>query len=852
MRTLRLLPVLLAVVASLALAGGSTVPQAHATGTPVSNFGMSLFDGGTPGPSGPDGCSSGCNAKTMDDMNAVVQTMDVGTDDAFVRAAYHWDPTNVDPSSWSATDTHWNKYDAFTRQAFLLGLDIMPEIHTSHSGYIRPNDTACVGSGCGFTKFQAAVRAFADRYGPGGDWPAGSGTYDKPTGFPGITRYEVWNEPNTSTGHADASVDMTAANIDLILQYASAGLVQGANDNSWLSDLQIAGPALGAGDSGHAGPAESTRTDGYIYKMWAADNDVWSYLSPSGAKPGVLTVHIYGGSQNPFTCTQASFQGHCIYNILNARDELDAETTGAVSGAAIHLGITEGGYSGDSDLTGTGTCSNGRGDTWDETTATNYLEEWFNVLRANPDANIDFAAPFNPTDQNTLSCASSNAYAYWEEGLGMMDDASGTLTFKDQGQMVHDHILNDWDPIAVNHDPTTPGTPTGTTPTDVAPSISWTASTDSDGDPITYHVFRDSVEIDTTTNLSYTDSSVSGAGTYVYSLKASDPNGGLSAMSGTKSIAYDPNHAPNAPTGLGGTTPTTSAPVLSWTAATDPDSGDSISQYHIFRDGSEVGTSATTSFTDSAATFGTYSYTVKAEDSHSALSVASSAYSIEYDDPSPSNLAEDAFTRSVTPGWGTADTGGSYTQNGTAGTWTNGSVGILQATATNQDKIASLNVSNLSSEGFFTFKTSKVPVGGAYYVREYARMSGSGVDDDGYRVVVTINTDGSVDLNIRKHTPGTGSWAQVGTVATPIASGFAANHVYDVRFQVSGASPTALQAKLWDSTGSEPGTWAVSTSDGSTALQTTGSWLGLEEASGTNVTNAPYTVQFDDWSVAPL
>ena len=764
MRTLRLLPVLLAVVASLALAGGSTVPQAHATGTPVSNFGMSLFDGGTPGPSGPDGCSSGCNAKTMDDMNAVVQTMDVGTNDAFVRAAYHWDPTVVDPSSWSTTDSHWNKYDAFTRQAFLLGLDVMPEIHTSHSGYIRPNDSACVGSGCGLTKFQAAVRAFADRYGPGGNWPAGSGTYDKPTGFPGLTRYEVWNEPNTSTGNADASVDMTAANIDLILQYASAGLVQGANDNSWLSDLQIAGPALGAGDSGHAGPAESTRTDGYIYKMWAADNDVWSYLSPAGAKPGVLTVHIYGGSQNPFTCTQASFQGHCIYNILNARDELDAETTGAVSGAAIHLGITEGGYSGDADLTGTGTCSNGRGDTWDETTATSYLEEWFNVLRANPDANIDFAAPFNPTDQNTLSCASSNAYAYWEEGLGMMDDASGTLTFKAQGQMVHDHILNDWN-----------------------------------------------------------------------------------------AVPPPPNTDPNAPTNVAAVeSPTFNAPALTWTAATDPDSGDTIASYHVFRDGVEVGNPAGTSFTDSTATFGTYSYTVKAEDNHGALSVASSpAVSVEYDQ-APVVLAADAFTRSVSPGWGTADTGGSYTQNVTAATWTTGSVGILQATATNQDKIASLNVSNLSSEGFFTFKTSKIPVGGAYYVREYLRMQGSGVDDDGYRVVVTVNTDGSVDLNIRKHTPGTGSWVQVGTVATPIASGFAANHVYDVRFQVSDTAPTLLKARLWDSSGSEPGTWDVSTSDGSTALQTTGSWLGLEEASGTNVTNAPYTVQFDDWSVAPL
>jgi len=62
---------------------------------------------------------------------------------------------------------------------------------------------------------------------------------------------------------------------------------------------------------------------------------------------------------------------------------------------------------------------------------------------------------------------------------------------------------------------------------------------------------------------------------------------------------------PSAPTGLTAQSPT-AAPALSWDAAADTTS------YNIYRDGTLIGSSSTTAFTDTTATVGTYDYYVTA------------------------------------------------------------------------------------------------------------------------------------------------------------------------------------------------------------------------------------------------
>jgi chitodextrinase len=81
--------------------------------------------------------------------------------------------------------------------------------------------------------------------------------------------------------------------------------------------------------------------------------------------------------------------------------------------------------------------------------------------------------------------------------------------------------------------------------------------------------------------------------------------------------------APTAPTGLTVSGTTSSTVSLSWTASTD---NTAVTGYLIYRAGTQVGTSTTTTYVDSGLTASTaYAYTVKARDAANNLSAASSS-----------------------------------------------------------------------------------------------------------------------------------------------------------------------------------------------------------------------------------
>lgn len=83
--------------------------------------------------------------------------------------------------------------------------------------------------------------------------------------------------------------------------------------------------------------------------------------------------------------------------------------------------------------------------------------------------------------------------------------------------------------------------------------------------------------------------------------------------------------APSAPTGLTVTGKTSGSVSLSWSASTD---NTGVTAYDVYRAGVQVGSSATTSFTDTGLTASTaYSYTVKARDAAGNVSAASAAVS---------------------------------------------------------------------------------------------------------------------------------------------------------------------------------------------------------------------------------
>ncbi|HSX14673.1 MAG TPA: fibronectin type III domain-containing protein [Candidatus Saccharimonadales bacterium] len=175
--------------------------------------------------------------------------------------------------------------------------------------------------------------------------------------------------------------------------------------------------------------------------------------------------------------------------------------------------------------------------------------------------------------------------------------------------------------------PTVPTALTAPTKTVTTIALSWTASTDNVA-VSGYKVFRGGVQVGTVTApaTTFTDTGLTPNTSYSYTVSANDAAGNNSAQTVASSFATLPDTtAPSVPTGLISSTQTVNTIALAWTASTD---NVAVTGYKIFRAGVQVGTSATTTFTDTALTQGTaYSYTVSANDAagnNSAQSTASS------------------------------------------------------------------------------------------------------------------------------------------------------------------------------------------------------------------------------------
>jgi chitodextrinase len=138
--------------------------------------------------------------------------------------------------------------------------------------------------------------------------------------------------------------------------------------------------------------------------------------------------------------------------------------------------------------------------------------------------------------------------------------------------------------------------------------LQWNASADNVG-LSHYVVFRDGSEIGTSPTTSFTDAGPS-IGTHAYTVYAEDEAGNLSEGSTPKVVTVADVEAPSAPTGLSGSLDAARV-KLQWDASTD---NVGVSDYAVFRDGAEIGTSPSTAFTDESAPAGQNAYVVYAED----------------------------------------------------------------------------------------------------------------------------------------------------------------------------------------------------------------------------------------------
>ncbi len=172
--------------------------------------------------------------------------------------------------------------------------------------------------------------------------------------------------------------------------------------------------------------------------------------------------------------------------------------------------------------------------------------------------------------------------------------------------------------------PTVPTNVTATAASSVAINVSWTASTDNIG-VAGYRVFRNGTQITTTTATSFSDTGLSPATSYVYTVAAFDAAGNVSAQSSPASAttAAPDTTAPSVPTNLRATSVTSTAAIIAWDPSTD-DTG--VAGYRVSRNGVSIGTTSSTSFTDSGLLPATaYSYTVSAFDAAQNQSAQSAA-----------------------------------------------------------------------------------------------------------------------------------------------------------------------------------------------------------------------------------
>jgi chitodextrinase len=188
-------------------------------------------------------------------------------------------------------------------------------------------------------------------------------------------------------------------------------------------------------------------------------------------------------------------------------------------------------------------------------------------------------------------------------------------------------------------DITPPTTPTNLVANPVAPgqvNLTWTASTDNVG-VIGYQIFRDNAQIATASTAAFSDTGLQPQTTHTYKVVAFDAGGNFSAASNIATTTTPADTAsPSAPTNLAASINGLGQVDLTWTASTD---NVFVAGYRVFRNGTQIATISTASYSDTTASANTtYSYYVVAFDQTGNTSGSSNIVTITTPAP-PTTLA---------------------------------------------------------------------------------------------------------------------------------------------------------------------------------------------------------------------
>ncbi|MFG6492868.1 PKD domain-containing protein [Microbacterium sp. P03] len=383
--------------------------------------------------------------------------------------------------------------------------------------------------------------------------------------------------------------------------------------------------------------------------------------------------------------------------------------------------------------------------------------------------------------------------------------------------------------VAANQLPTAAFTPAVS---NLSLTADGSASTDPDGTISNYSWAYGDGAVSAGVNAAHT---YAAAGDYDVTLTVTDNRGGSASTTQRVTAAPPVNAAP-----VAAFTSTPSGLTVSVDGSSSTDSDGSVASYAWAFQGGGTATGATASYTFPAA--GTYNVTLTVTDDKGATNAKTQAVTVTAAPPAGARtLAADTFGRTAAGGWGTADQGGAWTVVGTPSRFAvAGGVGTVSVSTGQAQNINLAGVSSANTRVTAQFSVDKLVEG------QYISVVGRQVGASQYILRARPEAGGGVRLYVLRDTTALGASFLVPGMT------LAAGEKYSVSFEVTGASPTNLSAKIWKSSDAEPATWQLTRVDAAAAastLQASGSvglftWLPSSAAASN-----PVLVTFDNISV---